>query len=204
MKRLAVTEGITPRLSILTLALALTCAGFLWSCATQPPSGPGEAVFKFSVMRYTEPVEVKDWALDPAQSANPEGAALNITKAMQQGDVGQWLASWDATDRPNPSPAERDNLLHQWQSLKDGRVVMLGRVVAGAELVMELSVQGPQQKEEKLKLPLKRSNGQWWLTSMDAGSEFLNWENSPNKIVAHVDNRNFINYLESVKHARRQ
>jgi hypothetical protein len=204
MKRMAMTEGITPRLTILTLALALAGAGFLWSCATQPPASPGEAVFKFSVLRYAEPVEVKDWALDPMQSANPEGAALNITTAMQKGDVGTWLASWDASDRPNPNQAERDRLLQQWQPLKDGRVVMLGRVVAGADLVMELSVQGPQQKEEKLKLPLKRSNGQWWLTSMEVGSEFLNWENSSNKIVAHVDNRNFINYLESVKHARRQ
>src|SRR4029077_2983243 len=114
MKRIDTMAGMTPRLTILILALTLACAGFLWSCATTSPVASGEGVFKFSVLRYKEPVEVKDWALDPAQSANPEGAALNITTAMQQGDLNDWLASWETYERPNPSAVERDSLLQKW------------------------------------------------------------------------------------------
>jgi hypothetical protein len=142
---------------------------------------------------------VSGWVVDPAQSANPEGAALNITTAMQKGDVDLWLASWEASERPNPAKEEREELLRKWRPLKNGRVSILVRVVAGADLVIELWVLNPQQKETKLQLPLKRSNGQWWLTAMDPNSEFLNWENSTNKIETQMETGNLKMYLKTVQ-----
>jgi starvation-inducible outer membrane lipoprotein len=200
MKRFATVMGVTSRVTI--LALALVGAALLTSCSTAPVT-QSEAVFKFSVLRYKEPVEVVNWSVDPTQSANPEGAALNIVTGMQHGDLGLWLASWATDERPNPNQAERDSLVQKWQSLKNGRITMLGRVVAGSAVVVELSVMNSQQKTEVLKLPLKRENGQWWLTAMDANSEFLNWENSANKIVVMADTRNLKTYLTQIKLAKR-
>ena len=42
---------------------------------------------------------------------------------------------------------------------------MLGRVVADADVIIELSVLTPQAQAEKIQLPLKRAEGQWWLTT---------------------------------------
>jgi len=198
MKQMNVGIAIIARVSAMLLALA-ACGGLLSSCATAPEGSSGDAVFKFSVMRYKEPVWVSGWVIDPAQSANPEGAALNITTAMQKGDVDLWLASWDASERPNPTKDEREELLRKWRPLKNGRVSILGRVVAGADLVIELWVLNPQQKDTKLQLPLKRSNGQWWLTAMDPNSEFLNWENSTNKIETQMEPGNLKAYLKTVQ-----
>ncbi len=192
--------GVTSRVTILVLAMA--GAALLTSCSTAPMT-ESEAVFKFSVLRYKEPVEVVSWAVDPAQSASPEGAALNIVTVMQHGDLGQWLASWAADERPNPNQAERDSLLQKWQSLKDGRIMMLGRVVADSDIVVEITVMNPQQKPEVLKLPLKHEHDRWWLTAMDANSEFLNWETSTNKIVVMADTRNLKTYLAQMKLAKR-
>src|ERR1700730_6942248 len=99
MKSINIGRGVIARFSSLLMTLA-ACAGLLSSCATAPQSSAPEGVFKFSVMRYKEPVWVSGWVIDPAQSANPEGAALNITTAMQKGDVDAWLASWEASERP--------------------------------------------------------------------------------------------------------
>jgi hypothetical protein len=185
-----------------TWAMGLAATIFLTGCAT-PPATPQQAVYKFQVLRYPQAVEVKHWSVDPAQSANPEGAALNITAAMQQGDVNQWLADWDSADRPTLNAAAREKLVAQWQSLKNGRVLMLGRVVAGSDLVLELSVQSAQRPAQELKLPLKHENGQWWLTSMDTNSEFMNWEYSTNKIMTKMDTRGLEMYLAQFKEARR-
>jgi hypothetical protein len=76
---------------------------------------------------------------------------------------------------------------------------MLGRVVAGADVVIELSVLDAQQKEQKIQLPLKRAEGQWWLTNLEPNSEYLNWESSTNKIVSHADPLAFKSYLQKVK-----
>ena len=179
MKMNVLVRNVNARLGALLLALA-ACAAWLSSCATGPESSGGAGVFKFSVLRYQEPVWVTGWVVDPAQSANPEGSALNITTAMQKGDVDFWLASWDAAERP-------------------ARVSVLGRVVANADLVIELWVLDPQQKETKLQLPLKHMNGQWWLTTMDPTSEFLNWENSSNKIVEQMETTNLKTYLQTVQ-----
>ena len=198
MKMNVLVRNVNARLGALLLALA-ACAAWLSSCATGPESSGGAGVFKFSVLRYQEPVWVTGWVVDPAQSANPEGSALNITTAMQKGDVDFWLASWDAAERPALSPEAREELLKKWRPLKNGRVSVLGRVVANADLVIELWVLDPQQKETKLQLPLKHMNGQWWLTTMDPTSEFLNWENSSNKIVEQMETTNLKNYLQTVQ-----
>ena len=197
MKQFTIEKGVVPRLAVVTLT-AMFCACLLSSCATPPPVSAADAVFRFSVLRYKEPVAVTAWKIDPAQSANPEGAALNITTAMQQGKVDAWLASWDASERPNLSQTDRETLLQKWQSLKNGRISVLGRVVADADVVIELSVLTPPSPAEKIQLPLKRAQGQWWLTSLDPHSEFLNWENSTNKIVTKTDTLMFKSYLNTI------
>jgi hypothetical protein len=197
MKRFFSADKVAARLGL--VLTAAVCAGLLSSCATAPESSGSAGVFKFSVLQYKEPVEVKGWVIDPAQSANPEGAALNITTMMQKGDVDSWLASWDNAERPTLTKEDRDALLEKWRPLKDGQVSVLGRVVAGADLVIELSVANPEQKSTKLQLPLKHSNDQWWLTAMDPTSEFLNWQNSTNTIVAQMEAINLKTYLKKVQ-----
>ena len=183
---------------LLGLALALAgCAGLV-SCATAPETPPGNLAFRFTVMLYKEPVEVTSWRIDPAQAANPEGAAFNIISAMQHGDVEQWEGDWELSERPKITPEYREALLKKWQTLKGGRVMALGRVVADADIIIELSVRTPQQTEEKVQLPLKRAEGQWWLTALDPKSEFLNWETSNNKIVAYHESFALRSYLKSV------
>ncbi|HEX3800681.1 MAG TPA: hypothetical protein VH413_18450 [Verrucomicrobiae bacterium] len=185
-----------------SLVLGLAATAFLTGCATAPKTYE-QAVFKFSVLRYDHPVEVAHWTVDPSQSGNPEGEALNIATAMQHGNFNQWLACWDDAERPKLTGTDRDKLMASWQSLKDGYFKMLGRVVAGSDLIVEISVENPGQKASVLKLPLKHENDQWWLTAMDANSEFLNWEFSPNRTVEKIDTRGIRMYLSQFKEAMR-
>ena len=180
------------------LVLLAASATLLTSCESTPTAAEGDGVFKFTVMRYPEPVEVAAWKPNPSQSDNPEGAALNIATFMEQGDVDHWLASWDAAERPTLTPEERNSLVQKWLALKGGRVSMIGRVVGGADVVVELSVLDAQQTPHKIQLPLKHDEGQWWLTSLDAGSEYLQWETSTNKILSSADPTAFRAYLNSV------
>jgi len=124
---------------------------------------------------------------NPALASDPEGAALNITSAMKQGDVETWLAYWDATDRAAAGALDRQTLIQQWHSLDGCRVAVIGRIIAEADVIVELSVLNPQRSPEKLQIPLKHSNGRWWLTSLEPSSEYLNWETSTNKIVGYID-----------------
>ncbi len=171
---------------LLGFVLALAgCVGLV-SCATAPETQTGDQAFRFTVMLYKEPVEVASWRIDPAQAANPEGAAFNIIAAMQRGDVEQWRGDWELSERPKITPEYRRNLAQKMGNPQGrARVLALGRVVADAEIIIELSVRTPQQTEEKVQLPLKRAEGQWWALAMDPKKcEFLNWETSNNKIVA--------------------
>jgi hypothetical protein len=199
MKRILMTTGFA---RLMVLAAGLATAAFLTSCVT-PPATPEEAVYKFQVLRYTEAVEVKHWSVDPSQSSNPEGTALNTITAMQHGDVDQWLASWDKTDRPALNAADREKLLAKWQSLKNGHIVMQGRVVAGSDLIVELSVVSPSHSAEVFKFPLRHENGQWLLFAMDPNSEFLNWETSKSKTLGTITTRGLEMYLSQFKEARR-
>jgi hypothetical protein len=202
------------------LVLAFLLAGsveFLCSCATdsepaaqaapamqagpaaQSQPAPDEGVFKFSVLLYRQPVLVDGWKFDPTQSDNPEGAALNLIALMREGNVDRWLASWESAERPKLSKEERAALLQKWQPLKDGQVYLLGRVVAETKIIIEASVVNPGQPDLILKFPLDRSNDQWWMTQMDPGSEYLNWENSPNKTVEKMRTDILKRYLEHEK-----
>jgi hypothetical protein len=183
--------------------LAVVCAMLLTSCQTTSTQTQTQAepVYKFTVMLYPEPIEVAGWQIDPAQDANPEGAALNIVSFMQHGDVDRWLASWAAAERPTLTREQRDELTRKWQPLKDGRIAMRGRVVAGGDIVVELAVQNAQKVEHKVKLPLLHEDGQWRLTSRDDGSEYVQWETSTNKIVASADPLGFKSYLNRLKYA---
>ena len=57
MIQFTIKEGVISRFSVLTLAATL-CASLLSSCATAAPATKEDAVFRFSVLRYKEPVEV--------------------------------------------------------------------------------------------------------------------------------------------------
>src|ERR1700722_8610310 len=96
-----------------SLLLAFTVAGMLTSCATAPEttadtSGYKASAFKFWVMRYKPPVDAASWVPDVALAADPEGAALNIANAMQQGNMEQWLSNWEVAERPNLTPAQTE------------------------------------------------------------------------------------------------
>jgi hypothetical protein len=91
--------------------------------------------------------------------------------------------------------------VQKWQPLKNGRVSVRGRVVAGGDMVVELSVQDTQKQEHKVQLPLLEQDGQWFLTSRDDNSEYLQWENSTNKILASADPLGFKSYLNRLKYA---
>jgi hypothetical protein len=169
---------------IAVLAAVAACGALLTSCTTTPQASEAQGVFKFTVYRYTEPVEIPGWVVDRAQSSNPEGAALNIVTTMQRGDVDGWLSDWDNSERPAPSANERQDMAHNWQPLKDGQVHILGHVVAGQDMVVELTVLNAQKQAQRVQLPLKYEEHQWWLTAMDPNSEYMKWEDSPNKIVA--------------------
>lgn len=212
MKKFQTGEIISLRPASLALALLLGGgAGFLCSCATdskpaaqagpaaESQTAPDQGLFKFSVLLYREPVLVDGWKFDAAQSVNAEGAALNTIATMREGDVDRWLAAWEPAQRPSLSKEERAALLQQWQTLKDGQVYLLGRVVADTKIIIEASVTSPGRPDQILKFPLNHSGDQWWMTQMDPGSEFMNWENSPNKKVEKMRTEILKRYLEHLK-----
>jgi hypothetical protein len=165
MKKFQTGEIISLRPASLALALLLGGgAGFLCSCATdskpaaqagpaaESQTAPDQGLFKFSVLLYREPVLVDGWKFDAAQSVNAEGAALNTIATMREGDVDRWLAAWEPAQRPSLSKEERAALLQQWQTLKDGQVYLLGRVVADTKIIIEASVTSPGRPDQILKL----------------------------------------------------
>ncbi|HWF19678.1 MAG TPA: hypothetical protein VG754_10440 [Verrucomicrobiae bacterium] len=182
--------------------LLLGISALLLSSCAAPQGGVGSgatsvAVYRINVMRFTSPVEVVYWPFDMSNSAHSEGAALNIVTAMQRGDVDGWLNCWAPDERPHPDAAERQKLLEKWAALKDGHINVLGRVVAGVDLIEEISVQEPSQRE-LLQFPLKNEGGKWWLINMDPDSEYMRWESSPSKLVERVDSMAFRHYLKDV------
>jgi hypothetical protein len=187
--------------SLLTILTLGAVATLLSSCATTSPTETSEAapVFKFTVLRYTERVPVPGWTIDPLQSSNPEGAALNIISEMQRGQVDQWLASWDNSDRPHLTSVEQTALLAKWLPLKASHLEMLGRVVADSELIIEISATDAAQTVTKVQIPLKHSQDQWYMTRMDPNCEFLNWERAANKIVVQADPKAIRFYLNAMQ-----
>ncbi|MDB6108483.1 MAG: hypothetical protein JWR69_233 [Pedosphaera sp.] len=165
--------------------VGIVCVSLLSSCATSPTAS--QSAFRFRVLRYQPPVQGASWPANPAMADDPEGTALKIAAAMQHANVEQWLSSWEVSDRPNLSAQNRASLLAQWQPLKGRSFTVLGRVVAGADVIVELAVVGSQCPQAILQLPLKRSKGRWWLDALEPSSEYLHWETSPNKIVDYID-----------------
>jgi hypothetical protein len=182
-----------------SLLLALTVAGILTSCATAPEPMAGSSAYKFWVLRYKPPVDAAAWVPDAALAADPEGAALNIADAMQRGNIDLWLANWQSAERPSLSSADSDVLLQQWQSLRGRHFSILGRVVAEANVIVELSYADAQGGRSKLQIPLKRSDDRWWLTALDSSSEYFRWESSPNKIIDYVDPDAFQKHLNAIQ-----
>ena len=180
------------------LFAALTCASFLTSCSTTPATSAGTSGFKFWVLRYKPPVDATSWVPNAALSADPEGAALNIAAAMQQGNMDQWLSNWEGAERPNLTAAQTEAMLAQWHSLKGSKLAILGRVVAEADVIVELSVETSADKPDKIQIPLRRSHDRWWLTAMDPASEYLHWENSPNKLIDYIDPDAFQKHLNTI------
>jgi hypothetical protein len=185
-----------------SLLLALTVAGILTSCATAPAPVAGSSGYKFWVLRYQPPVDAAAWVADAALASDPEGAALNIADAMQRGNIDLWLANWQSGDRPNLSSGDSEALLEQWQPLRGRLFSILGRVVAEANVIVELSYADAQGGRSKLQIPLKHSDDRWWLAAVDSSSEYLRWESSPNKIIDYVDPDSFQKHLNVIQAAR--
>ena len=180
------------------LLFAVASVGLLTSCSTTPATSTNNAGFKFWVLRYKPPVDAGAWVPNVASAADPEGAALNIAVAMRQGNVNEWLSYWEGAERPQLTPAQSEALVHEWQSLRDAHVSILGRVVAEADVIVELSV-GPSQGETgKIQIPLRHSHDRWWLATMDPSSEYLHWENSPNKLIDYIDPDSFQKHLNMI------
>lgn len=154
--------------------------------------------FKFWVLRYKPAVDATSWVPDVALSGDPEGAALNIAAAMKRGDIEQWLSYWQSGERPQLSPAQSKALLEDWNSLRGSHVSILGRVVAEADVIVELSVEDSKGTAGKVQIPLKHANDRWWLTAMDPSSEYLHWENSPNKLIQYIDPDAFEKHLKTI------
>lgn len=180
------------------LLITLAGASFLTSCSTTPAPSASSAGFKFWVLRYKPPVDAAAWVPDAAASADAEGAALNIAAAMRQGNMEQWLSNWQTSERPNLTTAQSEALLHEWQPLQGSHVCILGRVVAEADVIVELSVAGPQNEQGKIQIPLKRAQDRWWLTTMDPASEYLHWESSPNKLIDYINPDAFQKHLNII------
>jgi hypothetical protein len=177
------------------LLLIMVCAGLLTSCSTTTTTDSAGAGFKFWVLRYNTPVDATLWVPDGTLSGDPEAAALNIAAAMKRGDVAEWLANWESGERPHLDPARTEALLRDWHSLEGAKVSILGRVVAEADVIVELSVGGSSGTAGKIQIPLRRANDRWWLTAMDSSSEYLHWENSPNKLIQYIDPDTFAKHL---------
>jgi hypothetical protein len=177
---------------------ALTCAGFLTACSTTPAPNVASNGFKFWVLRYKPAVDATSWVPDAALSGDPEGAALNIATAMKRGDIEQWLSNWQSGERPQLSSAQSKALLEDWNSLRGSHVSILGRVVAEADVIVELSIGGSTGTAGKIQIPLKHANDRWWLTAMDPSSEYLHWENSPNKLIQYIDPNAFEKHLKTI------
>jgi hypothetical protein len=167
------------------LLVLLGCCCLFSSCSTPPRTDA--AVYRIRVVRYEPPIETASWTASPLLATDPEGAAFDIASAMRQGDVERWLSYCQESAGANPDAEARQALLRQWQSLQGGRLTIVGRVIAGADVVVELSLTQPQRPPEKLQIPLTKSHDRWWLTVMDPSSEFLNWEKSPDTIVDHMN-----------------
>ncbi len=182
------------RLSTLALA-AVACAGLLTGCATTDTASSSTGVFKFTVFHYKEPVEINSWSYRACCNDGPEGAALNVASLITHGDVDQWLARWNASERPTLSAEDRAALSQKWASLKDGKLAVINRIVSGTTTVLEITVLTADQKLQKLQVPLSHSGGEWQLTSVDPASDFLNWESSDNKIVTDCDSKAMSTYL---------
>lgn len=192
------THAVNFRTGLMALCAAAGLA-FITGCATTV-SNPSDSAFKFTVFHYSSPVLVKSWTYKPSESDSPEGASLNITTSMKNGDIDAWLSNWDNGERPQISSVDRENLQKNWSALKDGQVSFLNRVVSGTVVVMELSVTGKDGVAQKLQVPLKYSENRWWLTAVDPSTDFMNWETaSPaSKIVNNCDSRMLESFLSGM------
>jgi hypothetical protein len=193
-------HAVNFRPGFLALAAAAGLA-LLSGCATTSTHSTSDQAFKFTVFHYNAPVLVKSWTYKPSESDCPEGAALNVATAMKNGDVDAWLSCWDTTERPQISSTDRESLAKNWSSIKDGQVSFLNRVVSGAVVMIELSVTGQDGSVQKLQVPLKYTENRWWLTSVDASADFMNWESaSPeSKIVNNCDSKMLENFLKGMQ-----
>ncbi len=183
MTELVMKDLILRNRSVCWLASAVACLGLLSSCATGPTSTSNS--FRFRVVCYDPPVQAARELPNDSRDI-PEDAAVAVAMAMQRGDVNRWLACWEPSERPEVSQAERQTLPGSWHISHDSTISVLGRIVTGTEVIVELALLDDAAKPEKLQIPLKKVNDQWWLTSIDPQSEYLHWESSPNKIVDHL------------------
>jgi hypothetical protein len=180
------------------LLIAVAGGSLLTSCSTTPAPSAGSGGFKFWVLRYKPPVDATSWVPDEALSADAEGAALNIAATMRQGNMEQWLSNWEPAERPVLTPAQSEALLQEWRSQRRSHVYILGRVVAEADVIVELSSGESPENAGKIQIALKREHDRWWLTAMDPASEYLHWENSPNKLINYVDPDAFTKHLNTI------
>ena len=174
---------------------ALLFTGLLTSCSTE--SNTAERSFRFRVLCYRPPVETRAWVPSLAATSDPDGAALDIVDAMAKGDLTEWLSYWQASDRPAPGPEQQQAILRHWQTLYHDRVNIIGRVVAGPDIVVELALINARQEEQRIQIPLRKQDDRWWMIQMDPASEFLHWEESTNKIVDYIDPAAFQKHLQA-------
>ncbi len=167
------------------LLITLGWTALLASCAA--PAQTNADFSQFRVVCYEPPIETASWTARPALAVDPEGAAFDIANAMQQGDVDRWLSYCGDAHQASLGLDAREALLRQWQSLQGGAFAITTRVIAGMDMIVELSLVNSKGQPQKLQIPLTKAHDRWWLTTMDPGSEFLHWENAPNKIVDRMD-----------------
>ena len=166
----------------------------LCSCSSTPPE---KLAFKFRVQQYRTPIEASHWTANDALSCDPESAALNVLAAMKKGDVDTWLAAWEPASRPKLSDGQRQALVQQWQAFNGSEIKILERVVADANVVVDLSVSKSGGAARTIRFPLTLVGDRWCLFAMNPKSEYLNWQSSNNHIMEYLDPAAFTKHVES-------
>gem|GEM_PF-3034731 len=177
-----------------TAAAAVGCLTLLTGCAS-PEYTYQHASFKFTVFHYKKPAQIASWNYDAARNDNAASAALNVATLITHGDVDQWMARWNESERPVLSGEEREALRTKWLGLKDAHLAILTTIVSGSTTVVEFRAETTSHEVQKLQVPLVHNGSEWDLTSVDPSSDFLNWEHSKNKIVTEMDSEFLLKYL---------
>jgi len=106
------------------------------------------------VVRYEPPIETVSWTAGPLLAADPEGAAFDVASAMQQGNVnnGSLLRGCGARQ----SHPEAPGIAEAVAAAPGSTFIIVGRVIADADVIVELHCSIPNTSRKNCKSRLRR------------------------------------------------